>query len=105
MVHSRMPLVSAIDLLDIPGKRARRYAARAKIALRGPYWGLELDNIKSGSWVRVLHELEPWSEIWLNWWEEATEIDFLDDGEDDEHDILYETMLEYGQPLLDGSGI
>lgn len=53
----------------------------------------------------MLQELEPWSEIWLNWWEEAKEIDFLDDGDDDKHVILYETMLEYGQPLLDGSGI
>lgn len=69
----------AVALLDILGKRARRCAARAKIGLSGccndaeyiVEWGDEV--------VGVLHDLEPWSENWLRWWEESTKID-MDNG-------------------------
>lgn len=70
----------AIDLLDLLGKRARRFAARAKIGL-GSWYDHPKDFHASGEgWVRVLHELEPWSADWLKWWEEATKV-ASDDGE------------------------
>ena len=86
----------AIDLLDLLGKRARRFAARAKIGL-GRWYDHPRHEAKIGlgrwydhprhdypssgeDWVRVLYELEPWSADWLKWWEEATKV-ASDDGE------------------------
>lgn len=70
----------AIDLLDLLGKRARRFAARAKIGLASYYDHPKHDYPSGEGWVRVLHELEPWSADWLKWWEEDTKV-ASDDGE------------------------
>ena len=69
----------AIEILEVLGNRARRHAARAKIGLAG--WDYDPKHVyPSGEgWVRVLHDLEPWSEDWLKWWEEDARVD-LDDG-------------------------
>ena len=63
-----------IELLNIIGKRARRFAARAKIGL-----SCNVNNVPPNQddcvRVRVLDELEPWSEDWLEWWENDTKVD------------------------------
>ena len=68
-----------INMLEVLGNRARRHAARAKIGLAGWYDDPKHVYPSGEGWIRVLHDLEPWSEDWLKWWEEDIKLD-LDDG-------------------------
>ena len=70
-----------IELMNTLGKRAQRRAARAKIGLvEGRYDRGYLERDEK-QWFPVLDELEPWSESWLEWWENDTKVDF-DEGEE-----------------------
>lgn len=84
--HGTLTVHRAARLLEMLGKRARRYAARAKIGLSDCCLDPKdiarmREHIAQGrdEVVGVLHDLEPWSENWLGWWEESTKID-MDNG-------------------------
>ena len=78
--YRQQTIPPVIDVLDLLGKQIRRRAARAKIGLERRYFSSNCDDTSGEEWVRVLQDVEPWSEDWLKWWEESTQVE-SDDGE------------------------
>ena len=74
MCYSRSdwPVENYGPILNLLGKMARRYAAKAKIGLCG---GSSRRGSEDIEWFRVLDELEPWSDDWIEWWEEDRKFD------------------------------
>lgn len=65
-----------VEVRNLVGNCARRFAPKAKIGLREGF----SDRIfiyDRERWVRVLHEVEPWSKNWLEWWEEDRKSDMF----------------------------
>lgn len=69
----------AATLVNRLGSCVRRCAPRAKMSLSDSKWN-DGHSLYREQGVRVLDELEPWSDNWLEWWEDSTEID-LNGGE------------------------
>ena len=69
-------LKRAVETINILGNQARRRAARAKVGFLERDYSVQIEARDGERWVPVLDTLEPWIQNWLEWWEEAPEVDF-----------------------------
>ena len=72
--------IHATTILEVLGLQARRRAPRAKIGLLESQY-LCNPGQERGVMVGVLHDIEPWSRNWLEWWDGDTKIE-LNEGDE-----------------------